>query len=282
MALWVGQVGTNQFRNITQGKYSILRAAINRTSGFTPDGSEVVITQGPLGQTLLTPFVGGPVRPFLKAKEGYFDWSQDGTRLVHLFTENGDPIFVAEADGANPVQIFQSRPGEHNHFPTWSPDGRWIYFVHGTVDIEEWDLWRVPAAGGQAERQTEFNRYLGFPTPLDARTVVYVGKDQDGSGPWLWTLDVVTRRARRAIPGLERYTSIASSAPGNRWIAPAGGLGRQPGSATVERPNPGQDRGRERSQTVSGSQRARAGSALRRTVAVLSVVQRRKRRALAI
>jgi len=81
------------------------------------------------------------------------------------------------------------------------------------VDTEGWDLWRVPAAGGQAERLTEFNRYLGFPTPLDSRTVVYVGKDQDGSGPWLWTLDVETRSARRAIPGLERYTSIAASAP---------------------------------------------------------------------
>jgi serine/threonine protein kinase len=213
MALWVGQVGTNQFRNITQGKYSIQRLTINRTSGFTPDGSEILIAQGPLVQTLLTPFLGGPVRPLLKPKEGGFEWSPDGTRLVYLSTENGDPLFVSEADGANPLQIFQSRPGEHNHFPTWSPDGRWIYFVHGIVDTEEWDLWRVPAAGGQAERLTEFNRYLGFPTSLDSRTAVYVGKDQDGSGPWLWTLDVETRRARRAIPGLERYTSIASSAP---------------------------------------------------------------------
>jgi Tol biopolymer transport system component len=153
------------------------------------------------------------VRPLLKPKEGNVEWSPDGTRLVYLLTENGDPLFVSEADGANPLQIFQSRPGEHNHFPTWSPDGRWIYFVHGIVDTEEWDLWRVPAAGGQAERLTEFNRYLGFPTSLDSRTAVYVGKDQDGSGPWLWTLDVETRRARRAIPGLERYTSIASSAP---------------------------------------------------------------------
>jgi serine/threonine protein kinase len=213
MALWVGQVGTNQFRNITQGKYSIQRLTINPTSGFTPDGSEVVIFQGALSQNFLTPFLGGPVRPFLKPKENGFNWSQDGTRLVYLFAENGDPLFVSEADGANPRQIFQSRPGEHNHFPTWSPDGRWIYFVHGIVDTEEWDLWRVPAAGGQAERLTEFNRYLGFPTPLDSRTVVYVGKDQDGSGPWLWALDVETRSARRAIPGLERYTSIAASSP---------------------------------------------------------------------
>jgi serine/threonine protein kinase len=213
MALWVGQVGTNQFRNITQGKYPIQRLAINRTSGFTPDGSEIIIAQGPLGQNLLTPFVGGPVRPFLKPKEGNLDWTPDGTRLVYLFTENGDPLFVSEPDGSNPVQIFQSRPGEHNHFPTWSHDGRWIYFVHGIVDTEQWDLWRVAAAGGQAERLTEFNRYLGFPTSLDSRTVVYVGKDQDGSGPWLWTLDIETKRARRAIPGLERYTSIAASAP---------------------------------------------------------------------
>jgi len=213
MDLWVGQVGTNQFRNITQAKYNIQRQVVNRTSGFTPDGAEIIIPQGPFGQVLLTPFLGGPVRPFLKPKEGGFNWSPDGTRLVHAFAENGDALFVSDADGANPQQIFQSRPGEHNHFATWSPDGRWIYFVHGVVDTEQWDLWRIAASGGQAERLTEFDRYLGFPSPLDSRTVAYVAKDQDGSGPWLWTLDVETRSARRAIFGLERYTSIATSAP---------------------------------------------------------------------
>jgi serine/threonine protein kinase len=213
MDLWVGQVGTNQFRNITQGKYSIGRQVVNWTSSFSVDGSEVIIPQGPFGQALLTPFLGGPMRPFLKPKEGNFRWSQDGTRLVHAFAENGDPLFISEPDGTNPIQVFQSRPGEHNHFPIWSPDGRWIYFVHGVIDTEEWDLWRIPASGGPAQRLTEFNRYLGFPAPLDSGTVFYVGKDRDGSGPWLWMLDVETKRARRAILGLERYTSIAASAP---------------------------------------------------------------------
>src|SRR5262249_28984195 len=37
-----------------------------------------------------------------------------------------------------------------------------------------------------------------------------------GSGPWLWTLDVEHRITHRVSFGLERYTSVAASADGQR------------------------------------------------------------------
>jgi Tol biopolymer transport system component len=82
------------------------------------------------------------------------------------------------------------------------------------------DLWRIAATGGKPpERLTQFNRYIGYPTPIDARTVLYVGTDQDSSGPWLWALDVERRVAHRVTSDLVTYTSIAAAAGGRRLIA---------------------------------------------------------------
>ena len=111
-------------------------------------------------------------------------------------------------------------PGRHNHFPTLSPDGRWIYFVNGVLDATaEWDLWRVASDGGTPERLTYGNGYIGYPTPLDSRTVLFVGEDAAGSGPWLWALDVERKSVRRISVGLERYMSVAASADRRRLVA---------------------------------------------------------------
>ena len=149
-------------------------------------------------------------------------WSPDGSRIVYHTFGNGDPIFVADSMGANPHRIAGDRPGIHNHFPTWSPDGRWIYFVHGTPATGEMDLWRVKPAGGTAERLTESNIDVGYPTPIGSRTVLYVAHDADGSGPWLWAFDLTQKNSRRVSLGLEHYTSVAASADGRKLVATIG------------------------------------------------------------
>ena len=58
-------------------------------------------------------------------------WSPDGARLVYHTWDPGDPMFVADHNGANQRQIVQNEPGLHNHYQVWSKDGRWIYFVRG-------------------------------------------------------------------------------------------------------------------------------------------------------
>jgi Tol biopolymer transport system component len=167
----------------------------------------------------LFPLMGGPSRPFLGDNAVNVDWSPDGARIAY-HTTGGDPMFVADRDGANAKQLFVGSSADtHNHFPTWSPSGEWVYFVHSPLSVSEADLWRIPAMGGEPERLTEVNRYLAFPTPLDDRTVVYVGEDEDGGGPWLWILDVESKVTRRLTSGLERYTSVAASADRRRLVA---------------------------------------------------------------
>jgi Tol biopolymer transport system component len=167
----------------------------------------------------LMPLMGGPPRPFLGENAVNVGWSQDGTRIAYHTNDPGDPLLVADRDGANARQIFVDRPGVHNHFPTWSLDGRWIYFVHGNPGTSELDLWRIEPTGGQPERLTQSNKYIGFPTPLDSRIVLYVADDRDGSGPWLWALDVEGKVTRRISFGLERYTSVAASVDAHRLVA---------------------------------------------------------------
>jgi Tol biopolymer transport system component len=54
---------------------------------------------------------------------------------------------------------------------------------------------------------------------LDARTLLYLATDADGSGPWLYVLDVTLKRSRRVSVGLERYTSLAANADRTRLLA---------------------------------------------------------------
>ena len=131
----------------------------------------------------------------------------------------GDPMFVTDRTGANPHRILISKPGIHNHYPVWSRDGQWIYFVQGSVTTNETDLWRISPDGGKLERLTQHNSEVRDPSPLDTRTVVYAARDHDGSGPWLWALDVNRKTTQRISSGLETYISVSASADGRHLVA---------------------------------------------------------------
>jgi Tol biopolymer transport system component len=63
------------------------------------------------------------------ATEETFVWSPDGSRIA--FTSNRDfnrDIFVMNADGRNRRQL--TRTITDNLHPTWSPDGRYLAYVH--------------------------------------------------------------------------------------------------------------------------------------------------------
>ena len=165
------------------------------------------------------PLMGGPLRPFLGERAVQAAWSPDGTRMVYHTDAAGDPMFVADRTGANAKQIFVASPGVHNHFQAWSPDGEWIYFTHGFHATNEFDIWRIAASGGEPKQLTRHHNYVGYPTPIDQRTVLYVARDQDSSGPWLWALDVERGVTRRVAYGIEQYLSVAASVDRRRLVA---------------------------------------------------------------
>jgi Tol biopolymer transport system component len=217
--VWLTQVGTGRLINLTQGKAGPLPGPL-RSVGFSGDGSEIWLGGGDAGMRLrLMPLTGGTLRNFLGEEAVNLAWSPDGARIVYHTFGSGDPIFVADRDGANARRIFGDHPGVHNHFLTWSPDGRWIYFVHGTPATKEMDLWRIDPGGRNPERLTQRNTDIAYPTLAGNRTVFYVARDGDGSGPWLWSFDLKRKDSRRASFGLEQYTSVEASADGRKLVA---------------------------------------------------------------
>jgi dipeptidyl aminopeptidase/acylaminoacyl peptidase len=97
----------------------------------------------------------------------------------------------------------------------WAPDAAFIYFVQGSLP-DKLDVWRIRPNGGTPERITSHNGRVTHPVLLDKRKLMYLASDPDGSGPWLYSMDVERRIAHRLTSGVDRYTSLAASADGRR------------------------------------------------------------------
>lgn len=224
MDVWVTQVGSGQFHNLTHGSMSGLENPSVRTLGFSPDGSQVTFwvrkQNGANGEDISVwgvPILGGQPSPYLDGV-AEFDWSRDGSRLAYHTPGPGDPLFVSRGGlqpGSRP--IFTAPAGLHCHFPTWSPDAAFIYFVYGALP-DKLDIWRIHSTGGTAERITSHNARVIYPVMLNRRMLIYLASDPDGSGPWLYGMDVEHRIPHRLTSGPDRYTSLAASADGRRLV----------------------------------------------------------------
>ena len=162
------------------------------------------------------PTLGGQPKPYLEGA-AEFDWSHDGSRLTYHTPAPGDPLLVTDGGLSNGPPIFTAPTGLHSHFPVWAPDSAFIYFVQGSLP-DKLDIWRIHPTGGTPERITSHNGRVTHPNLLDQRTLMYLATDPDGSGPWLYSMDVEHRIPHRLSSGTDRYTSLAASADGNRLV----------------------------------------------------------------
>jgi Tol biopolymer transport system component len=220
--VWITQTGSGQFHNLTHGSMAELVNPSVRTLGFSPDGSQVLFwvrRKGGAGGDIgiwAVPTLGGQPKPYLEGV-AEFDWSHDGSRLAYHTPGPGDPLFISDGgrrkDEDHP--ILTAPAGLHCHFPLWARDGKFIYFVQGALP-NQLDVWRIAPAGGMPERITSHNGSVTHPVLLDRRTLMYLASDPDGSGPWLYGMDVERRVPHKLSAGLGKYTSLAASADGRR------------------------------------------------------------------
>ncbi len=226
--VWVSEAGSGAYRNLTNGEAGGLAPPSEiRALGFSVDSSFVTVwTRRADGSRagdvniLAVPTAGGALQPYLR-EVGEYDWSRDGKRLVYHTTAPGDPLFLRESEqpgNRGDRRIYVAEAGVHSHFPVWSPDDAYIYFVRG-VPPGDWDIWRIQPSGAGLERLTFHHTRVTFPVMLDRRTLLYLATDEDGSGPWMYAMDVERRVPHRISSGLESYTSLASSADGMRLVA---------------------------------------------------------------
>jgi Tol biopolymer transport system component len=224
--LFETQVGSGHFTNLTRGLPALSAPnAIVRTFGFSGDSADIWITaaRDAGAPKSLIAVGGGTPRAFLGQSRTAPSWSPDGTRLAFFTNGDGDPLYLADRAGADAQAVRVDDPqfyarGAHNHNPAWSPDGTWLYFAHGLKPTEDMDVWRVRPSGGTPERLTSLHVAINLLTPLDNRIVLFVAHAANGSGPWLWSLDTVTRQVRRVTSGLEHYSSVSASRDGRRIV----------------------------------------------------------------
>ena len=222
--VWITQVNSGEFHNLTHGSFSGLLNPSIRALGFSPDASLVTVwvrkPGGPGGYTIDTwglPTLGGEPKPYLEGV-AEFDWSHDGSRLAYHTPGPGDPMFVTDGRiGTGNAPILTGPADIHSHFPLWSPDGEFLYFVRGELP-DKLDIWRIRPTGGTPERITSQNSQITYPVLLDRRTLMYLAADPDGSGQSLYGMDVERRIPHRLTSGLDRYTSLAATADGRRLV----------------------------------------------------------------
>jgi len=128
-------------------------------ASFSHDGSKIAFASDRAGEgheILIAQADGSNRRSLTNGKyrpEGSPRWSPNDDRLA--FDGQGDDglrhVYLIDPAGG-PVQMIPGKPGSRDQVPSWSRDGKWIYF--GSTRSGRPEVWRAPAAGGTAEPVT--------------------------------------------------------------------------------------------------------------------------------
>jgi Tol biopolymer transport system component len=114
--------------------------------------------------------------------------SPDGRRFAFESFRGGegDAIWIAEADGSNPMQLTHGQ-GVHQGSPRWSPDGQRIAFDSLGEDGHS-DIWTIDVDGGSPRHLTSDPGDETVPSwSHDGRFVYFSASNREG-GPGLWRI----------------------------------------------------------------------------------------------
>jgi Tol biopolymer transport system component/serine/threonine protein kinase len=118
------------------------------------------------------PLTGGP------------HWSPDDKQIVfESRAEHYANIYVINAEGGSPRRL--TTDSSAHVVPSWSRDGRWIYFTSNKSNGQDWQLWKMPAEGGQAVQVTQHGGVAASESS-DGK-FIYFAKFSD---PGIWRMPV--------------------------------------------------------------------------------------------
>jgi Tol biopolymer transport system component len=126
---------------------------------FSPDGRKVAFASARTGRTMSIYVANAdgtnpnPRSPETGRHQGSPRWSPDG-RSIAFDAAGADghwDIFIVDAEGGTPRRL-TTFEGDEN-VPSWSRDGKWIYFRSDRSGRQE--IWRTTVEGGAATQMTD-------------------------------------------------------------------------------------------------------------------------------
>ncbi len=125
---------------------------------FSPDGKKIAFESNRLGfWDIWTCDSNGSncdQVTSLHGTAGRARWSPNGRYIAFEFHPNErSEIYVVEVPGGVP-RLLPTIPGADNLSPSWSRDGKWLYFASKRGG-ESFQLWKIPVEGGSPTRLTK-------------------------------------------------------------------------------------------------------------------------------
>lgn len=200
---------------------AIVSTRIDANPHLSPNGAEVVFASDRRGQIDIwksAPDGSNAVQlaSFPGKSSGTPRWSPDGSQIAFDVTGNSNAdLYVMAADGAR-IRRLTSEPSR-DFIPSWSRDGRFLYF--GSDRSGDFQIWRMPAAGGPATQITRNGGYAAWES-LDSRSLLYTkfdGKDEGARG--LWRMDLATGAEKRLIDDSINWSRTAVTADAIYYIS---------------------------------------------------------------
>lgn len=106
--------------------------------------------------------------------------SPDGKKLAfsaNLLPARGSQVFLADADGKNIKLMASETP---SFFHGWSPDNKTLAFVAMRNGARQFDIYRMPAAGGAEQRLTMNVHHDDGPDYSPDGKWIYINSDRSG------------------------------------------------------------------------------------------------------
>jgi len=138
---------------------------------YSPDGKKIVFGSSRSGtyKSWVCDSDGQKPFPLISSSEITFSgsprWSPDG-RIIALGA--WDAVFVVSPEGGSPRRLTEE--SADGHMPSWSKDGRWIYFSSNRSG--GFQIWKMPAEGGRAARVTRNGGFEAVEAP-DGHSLYY-------------------------------------------------------------------------------------------------------------
>ena len=133
----------------------------------------------------------------LHGTAGRARWSPNGRYLAFEFHPNErSEIYVVEVPGGVP-RLLPTIAGADNLSPSWSRDGKWIYFASKS-GTEPFQIWKMPVGGGSPIQLTKHGG-ISPQESFDGRYLYYAKFERGG----VWRMPLQGGEETEVLSGLE-------------------------------------------------------------------------------